>query len=136
MRRILTLSALILVLSIHFSSCKTVPKERMGIMKIAGICRGEKIYFKKFGRYATFDELLANDLADSDFTRGWGYTSEVKLTERGYLASVTPNDFSSASMFYVNESGIIKAHRGDNRIHPNDPDCTFPNGAKCICFDE
>ena len=106
----------------------------MGISKISGICRGQKIFFKKNGRYGTYKELVNADLADDDFVRGWGYTSEIKITETGYFASVTPNSFAKVAMFYVDEKGVIKAHRADSNLSPNDSDCEFPNGAKCPCF--
>lgn len=115
-------------------SCKTDPNEKMGIMKITGISCGQKEFFKKNGRYGTFDELVDADLVDSDSTRSWGYKSDVKITATGYFASVIPNDITKASMFYVDEKGIIKRHSGDTNIKPDDPDCSYPNGAKCVCL--
>jgi hypothetical protein len=135
MRRLRIELLFFLTVSLFLFACKSEPREVGGITKISGICRGQKIFFKRNGRYGTYKELVNANLADDDFTRGYGYTSEVQLTEKGYFGSVIPNDFTKAKMFYVDETGIIKAHQGNNKIQPDDPDCSYPNGAKCPCLE-
>jgi Prokaryotic membrane lipoprotein lipid attachment site len=126
---------LILTIVLFLSGCNnTAPNEKMGKMKIVSICRGQKAFFKLNRRYGTFDELVSANLADSDITRGWGYKTEIKITETGYFASVTPNDFTKAGMFYLDEKGIIKKHTGDVNVNSDDTICKIEEG--CFCGDE
>ena len=117
------------------SACRNEPQENMGKSKISGICRGQKIFFRKNGRYANLEELVRANLADDDLFRDWGYKTDVKITDTGYFAAVVPSGFTNAGMFYVDEKGIIKAHYGDRNIEPNDAECSYPNGAKCSCYE-
>lgn len=132
MRRLIDYLLLVIVSFVLFGCGNQTPNEQMGKSKISGICRGEQIFYKRNGRYGTFQELLNADLADSDFAREWGYKSEVKLTQSGFLATVVPNDFTKAKMFYVDETRIIKKHSGDTNIKPDDSVCELEEG--CFCF--
>jgi hypothetical protein len=133
MRKLKIYVVIVLLVNLCSSACKTEPpNEKMGISKISGICRGQKIFFRQKGRYATLTELVNLDLADNDTTRGWGYKSEVKITATGFVASVTPIDFTKASMFYVDETGVIKKHSGNPQIHSNDPVCGLEEGCFCV----
>ncbi len=132
MRRLIMNVAFFCLLSLILLACKPEPpNEQMGKMKISGICRGEKIFFKKNGRFATFEELVKANLADSDFSRGWGYKSEIKITERGFFASVIPNDFTKAGMFYTDEKGIIHKHSGDINVVTSDQVCELDSACNC-----
>lgn len=126
-----------LLTSLLFSfSCGSVTREDGGKSKISDICSAQKIFFKKNSRYATLDELVKDELIEDIWFRNSGYKLNIKLTETGYFGSAIPNDFSKGPMFYVDEKGIIKTHYGDTNIQPDDPECSYPNGAKCPCYDE
>ncbi len=122
------------IISVFLFACKSEPREEGGKSKISAICRGEKAFFKKNGRYGTLEELVKDELVEDNFARNSGYIQSIKLTETGYFATAIPNNFTKAEMYYVDEKGLIKAHRGDVNVNPNDLDCEYPNGAKCPCY--
>jgi hypothetical protein len=117
-------------------ACHIEPREDYGRARASAICRAQKQYFKQNGRHGTISELVKAQLIKSTIFEQEGYESEIKFTETGYIATVIPNNFAKAAMFYVDEKGIIKTHYGDTNIQPNDPECSYPNGAKCPCYDE
>jgi hypothetical protein len=135
------LKTIILSIGLIVSSCNSAPRQDWARDRILAICRAQKQYKNKNGKYGTLKELTNADLISDEFwsinfTGGnsVGYSSKILLTATGYLAAVTPLDFSTkAGMFYVDEKGVIKVHYNDDKIQPTDVDCTFSNGAKCVC---
>jgi hypothetical protein len=135
MRIVIKLAILHLFL-FSFACKQTEPREGYARDKVSAICRAQNQYFKQNKRYGTIGDLVDAELIKSEWLTEWGYKSEVKLTETGYLATVTPNTFEKAGLFYVDEKKIIKVHYGDTNIQPNDAECSYSNGAKCPCYDE